>query len=251
MIPYKSGKKQLIKLLQGGFIVIIKDIKEKVLIKFKNESIINSLQSGCIYMNSIKVFRRIEKETDDDKVGDVIDGLLHINEGVFYGKDIECVQELKDAAIHTKHSNDFCYCFFGIDSEHNQGSFTEEQKIKMREMGEYALIITDFPEFIHRIANVINGLNYELYGGFVTYYNPKVDSVNILISLLGKDGLKNVPLLKRDKYLFQQEFRVVIHAPDINEEYIKINIGNIEDISVKIKADELLKANFGYRTVKD
>lgn len=230
--------------------VIIKDIRDKVLIKFKDESIINSLQSGCIYMNSIKVFRKIEKETDDDKVGDVIDGLLHINEGVFYSEDLECIQELKDAAVHTKYSNDFCYCFFGIDSEHNHGSFSEEQKIKMREMGEYALIITDFPKFIQRVVNAANELNYELYGGFVKYYNPNVDCINVFASLFGKDGLKNVPLLKRDKYSFQQEFRLVIHAPDVNEEYIILPIGSIEDISVKIKAEELLKADYIHRTVE-
>ena len=33
--------------------------------------------------------------------------------------------KFKDAGIHTKYSNDFCYCFFGIDSNHNQGSFSE------------------------------------------------------------------------------------------------------------------------------
>lgn len=231
--------------------VIIKDIKSKVLIKFKAEIIIDSLQSGCVYMNSIKLFRKIEKDTDDDMVGDIIDGLLHISDGIFSIKDLEYVQELKDAAIHTKYSNDFCYCFFGIDSEHNQGSFTEEQKIKMREMGEYALVITDYPEFMRRIINVANGLNYELYGGFVNYYNPKVDSVNVLRSLSGKDGLKYVPLLKRDKYSYQQEFRMVIHAPDVKEDHIELPIGSIEDISVKIKAEELLKANFSYRTVMD
>lgn len=53
---------------------------DTLLIKFKSEDIIDSLQSGCIYMNSIKKFRDIEKD-GDDKVGDFLDGLMHIHNG--------------------------------------------------------------------------------------------------------------------------------------------------------------------------
>ena len=65
----------------------------------------------------------------------------------------------------------------------------------MGEMGEYALIITDFFGFIHRIDNVVNELNYKLYGRFVKYYNPNVDCVNIFASLLGKDEHNRVDKL--------------------------------------------------------
>ena len=100
-----------------------------LLIKFKREDIIDSLQSGCLYMNSLSVFRRIEKDSDDDKVGDMIDGLMHVHDGYLILEEPEIqVHKLEDVGLKTKYSDDYCYCFYGMNSENYHESFTDEQK---------------------------------------------------------------------------------------------------------------------------
>ena len=230
-----------------------------MLIKFKSEDIIDSLQSGCIYMNSLRKFREIERDTDDDKVGDWFDGLMHINDGYLIVEEPQFrVQQLKDAGIRIKYSEDYCYCFFGMNKTNYHPTFTDEQKEKFGEMGEYALIILDYEEFgmINPLEVVVDadeeeisqGLGYtvltrtiQTVKAFLKYYDPSIDSFNVR-QLLEKDGLKMIPMLKRQKYEFQQEFRIVIHAPNENKEHIEIDIGNILDISKKIKADTILNA---------
>ena len=214
---------------------------DALLIKFKSEDIIDSLQSGCIYMNSINKFRDIEKD-GDDKVGDYLDGLMHIHNGYIIVEDEEPqVQKLDNVGLNTVYSNDYCYCFYGMNSSNYQERFTDEQKTKFSEMGDTALIILNYGEFIKRVLNEAKKQNYEVYGGFVRYYNPEIDSFNVE-SLIKKDGLKMISLLKRNKYLYQQEFRIVIHAPNESADFIKLNIGDISDISRKIEAKKILNA---------
>lgn len=213
-----------------------------LLIKFKREDIIDSLQSGCLYMNSLSVFRRIEKDSEDDKVGDMIDGLMHVHEGYLILEEPEIqVHKLDDVGLKTKYSDDFCYCFYGMNCENYHECFTDEQKEKFPEMGEWALIVLNYNELMRRILDAIKDKGYELYGGFVRYYNPNIDAFNVR-ELLSKDGLKFIPLLKRNKYEYQQEFRIVIHAPNVKNEHIIIEIGDISDITRKIKADTMLKS---------
>jgi hypothetical protein len=222
---------------------ILEQIKgDALLIKFKNGDIIDSLQSGCIYMNSLSIFRQIEKDSDDDKVGDLIDGLMHINDGYLIVEEPELqVQKLDDVGLQTRYSNDFCYCFWGMNNSNYREHFTDEQKEKLSEMGDWALVILNYNEFMRRVVEAVNKAGYEIYGGFVDYYNPKIDSFNVK-KLLSKDGLKYIPLLKRNKYEYQQEFRLVVHAPDVHDEHIEIKIGDISDITKKIKANSILNA---------
>ena len=212
---------------------------EVLLIKFKNTDIIDSLQSGCIYMNSIKKFREIEND-GDDKVGDSIDGLLHIHNGYLIIEEDELkVHKLNDTGLQTRYSNDYCYCFFGMDNTNFREQFSEEQKQKLSEMGDTALIILNYSELMNRIKKVTDEKGYEVYAGFVKYYNPEIDSFSIN-NLMQKDGLKMFSMYKRDKYKYQQEFRIVVHAPNETADHIELNIGDISDISKKMSANTVL-----------
>lgn len=213
-----------------------------MLAKFKSEEIIDSLQKGCVYMNTLTTFRRIERDSDDDKVGDWLDGLMHIHKGfLIVDEPNSVIQILENEGLRTKFSDDYCYCFFGMNETNYHKEFTDEQKQKFREMGEYALLILNYEEFLRRFLNAISDKGYEVYDGFVNYYDPGIDSFNVR-QLLGTEGLKMIPLLKRKKYSYQQEYRIVIHAPNENKDHLEIEIGDISDISKKIKAETLLKS---------
>lgn len=80
-----------------------------------------------------------------------------------------------------------------------------------------------------------------MYHGFARYFDPNIDSGNVLFSLLGEEGLKNVSFLKRNKYSYQQEYRFVLHKDGAIEDKVILQIGDISDISVKIKSKKVLE----------
>ena len=217
-----------------------------LLIKFKNERIIDSLQSGCVYMNSLEVFRKMEADSEEnDEVADPVDGLWHMHDAYVYTEDFsEPPIHVVDAGIQTKHSNDFCYCFFGIDEKHYVEQFNEKQKQKFLEIGDTALIVTDLPQFLERVKKAAIFRGYEFNCDFVEYYDPKVDSIN-LQKIFGKDGLKHIAYRKKDIFSYQQEFRITVHAPDVKEDHIVLNIGDISGITTKKKTIDVLNARFG------
>lgn len=216
-------------------------IKGIPLVKFKNEEIIDSLQSGCIYMNKLDLFRKMEQAEDDDKVGDNIDGLLHLHEAIIHLPELGESQEVHNQGIKTKYSNDYCYCFFSFQPGVSKFEFSDVQKSKMEEMGDWALIITDFDKFLERLKEKAEAQGFEVYHGFARYFDPNIDSGNVLFSLLGEEGLKNVSFLKRNKYSYQQEYRFVLHKDGAIEDKVILQIGDISDISVKIKSKKVLE----------
>lgn len=215
-------------------------VKGTPLVKFKSEAIVDSLQSGCVYMNKLDVFRKIEQAEDDDKVGDHIDGLLHLHDAIIHIPDEGESQVVHNQGIKTKYSDDYCYCFFSLNLDTLKFEFSDEQKEKMEEMGEWALVITDFDEFVKRLQVKAEEKGFELYHDYVKYFDPEVDSANILFSLIGEDGLKRAAFLKRKKYAYQQEYRFLLHKAGATEEKVILEIGDISDISVKMKAKNIL-----------
>ena len=58
-------------------------VKGFPLIKFQSRELIESLQNGLIYMNSLEWLRKHENDDGDVVVGDSFEAMLHINEGKF------------------------------------------------------------------------------------------------------------------------------------------------------------------------
>lgn len=215
-------------------------IKGFPLIKFQSAERIESLQNGLIYMNSLDWFRKHESEKGDIVVGDSFEAMLHINDGKLLFPDTGEEIEIKNELIKTSSSNDYVYCMLGINPYGSNFSFTDEQKENIESFGDTALLILDRAEFINRIRNAAIKARYEVYGGFVQYYDETHDSVNLIMSLLS--GIQNIAFWKRKKYYYQQEFRFLAHAPNCDKDHLELNIGDIRDISKVLKTSKLLKA---------
>ena len=215
-------------------------VKGFPLIKFQSAERIESLQDGLIYMNSLEWFRKHESENGDIVVGDSFEAMFHINEGRFILPDTGEEIEIKNELIQTTSSNDYAYCMFGINPYSNSFSFTDEQKENIESFGDTALLILDKDEFFNRIRKAALKEGYEIYGGFVRYYDETQDSVNLIMSLLS--GIHNIAYWKRKKYYYQQEFRFLVHAPNCEKNHLELNIGDIRDISKVLKTSKLLNA---------
>ncbi len=215
-------------------------VKGFPLIKFQSASRIQDLQNGLVYMNSLEWFRRDESENSNNVVGDLFEGMLHIHEANLVLSETGESIEIKDELMLTSASNDYVYCMFGINPYNNNFSFTKEQKEIIQTFGDTALLILDKDEFFKRIHKAALEKDYEIYGGFVHYYDEEKDSVNLNLSLLS--GMQNIAFWKRKAYAYQQEFRFLIHMPDSKKDHLELNIGDIHDISKVYKAHDILNA---------
>lgn len=115
-------------------------------------------------------------------------------------------------------------------------NFTEIQKCRIPEFGEWGVVITDNGEFIRRLNDAFdkNGIFYKK--DWVKYYKNTNSEEQF-------DSISNEPhqiaFWKRDIFAYQQEFRIQITNIDVKDSY-KINIGDIHDISKMMRTKDIL-----------
>lgn len=218
-------------------------IKGTPLIKFQTKQLINFLQQGSFYMSSLKRYRDMYANSGDEIIGDPHEGRLCIHcASIFLPESDDRIIKIRDEALPTVSENDFVFCMFGIIPP-NLGvfRFTEEQKSKLAETYDTALIIKDQNEFIKRINSQAkaNGINIKY--GFVKYYDESFDEASRLCSISEKE-IDSVAFHKRNKYAYQQEYRFVVKNRDANQLYYEMNIGDISDISEQLPSVDVLNA---------
>lgn len=211
------------------------------LIKIQHREYIESLQSGCIYMNSLAYYRKKYAETEDDTIGDPCEGKWVIHNGALYSPATGEVRTLNSSALPTENENDYVFCMFSINPEiSDKFLFNDEQKQKLIDFGDTALIITDIPEFFQRIKRCVISEGISFDSNFVNYYDEKIDDIFRLESYSRK-GIKSVVFHKRKQYEYQQEYRFTV--PNIpGQDVVKLEIGDISDISIMISTSDLFNS---------
>ncbi|MBQ6851162.1 MAG: hypothetical protein IJN77_09005 [Oscillospiraceae bacterium] len=209
------------------------------LIKFQNKARIDYFQKGKIYLKSLAYFRKREKDTNDDTVGDLFDAMVHTNEGYLVVPELGVCQELTDTLIETSFSNCFVFCMFSPKIISQKFQFSEDQKRKLLDFGDSALVITDRYAFLQRVAIALKRDGITGYHGHIKYYDETSDNVEYWASLI-KNGIKDVAFWKRQKYEYQQEYRFLIEPPVTENDYYELEIGDISDISIILTAQEAL-----------
>ena len=221
------------------------EVKGLPIIKFQKAKRIEQLRRGEMHMSSLRVYR--ELATKSSEIGDDYEAALHINEATAYitpinGGGSTTMLPINNELIKTIHSNGFVFCMFGVNSKSNHFQFNEEQKSKMLEFGDTALIITDSKEFHKRVRNALvdKGISLEnSHCGFVDYYDEAIDSADILFQLM--KGMHNIAFQKRKKYEYQHEYQFFIPNDDESIDYLDLQIGDISDISEVISSANVLK----------
>lgn len=215
-------------------------IKGAPLIKFQSKERIMRLQQGHLYAKTLSYYRELEKESGDADIGDEFEAMLHVNQGSLINKSSGEVTALSDALIRTTNSDDFVFCMLGIYPNLDSFEFSEKQKEKMLSFGDTALIILDSQAFINRVSQAANKVGVESHFKAVQYYNPNYDLVNIWVSLM--NGMWNMAFWKRESYRYQQEGRFVFIPKEHGADHIKIDIGDISDISKIVPATSAITA---------
>ena len=98
-------------------------------------------------------------------------------------------------------------------------------------LGEHAVVIKNVPEFINRMEVAANTMGYRFTKGLVKYYNPE--------TFHGYFQDVESIFWKRNGYSFQREFRFLIDSRSMVDCPRILDIGNIEDITLQLKSNEL------------
>jgi hypothetical protein len=197
-------------------------------LKIGKEDYIDSLQKeGLLFCNTVKYFRSLEnehiklrKDTSEGAVTSTKIDWLKI-----YIKDKELPIKFNKARLHTfdeAKDLEHIYCMYAITPDLATGeTFIDQRNIHF---GEAGLLINDPPKFLAKIKKAI-GKKMTFDYGPVNYYSLHQDYKNLTV------------FDKQEYFSYQREFRLLFH--DRYPEPLRINIGSIEDISVKIEASNL------------
>ena len=178
-------------------------------IKIQSSERIDSLNNGYVYMKSLRYYRDLERENPGNvDVGDEYEAQVHINSGYILIPELNHVEALRDQLIHTNIDNSFVFCLLSIPEDTSSFTFTDVQKEKLSSFGDSALVITDRDEFVKRLVSKLEGDGYAVFYGHVRYYDPTVDNVLHFVDLI-TNGIASIAFRKRQKYSYQQEFRIV------------------------------------------
>lgn len=222
-----------------------------MLMKFGSEENLQKLQAGQLYMKNLKYYVDLEKETEDEDVGDMYDGQMLLQDvkiSMFTVDTNEFIAQFDAPAASMNLGYLECpvFCMFMFDYRNHveerldgdnltvRYQFTEEQLAKMPTFGDSVLIIKNGNEFINRVKKGLLDAGYGFTRDHVQYYG--FNNIEHL-KQVQKDNSR-IAFWKRDKYSCQQEYRLLVH--DFVDDFLSVDIGDISDITDLLKVEEIL-----------
>lgn len=233
-----------------------------MLVKFGSKDNLIKLQQGELYMKNLQYYVDLEKNADDEDVGDMYDGQMLWEDAKVTLFDYD-TKEIFTEGTASKLSLNLGYlkypvfCMFTFDyrnhtDEELKGDnlsvrydFTDEQKNKLHKFGTHALIIKNGDEFVERVKKGLlhNDIGYSR--DFVKYY--AFNNIKHLREV--KEDSMKIAFWKRQKYAYQQEYRFLAHTEV--DDHLCVNIGDISGITQLVETNKLLntylQADFGVK----
>jgi hypothetical protein len=197
-------------------------------LKIGKEDHIDCLQKGgLLYCNTVKYFRTLE-EHDITLRKDISEGAVTSTRFDWMRLKIDQKEipiKITKGRLHTFDETkdlEHIYCMYAITPDLATGEpFIDERNIHF---GDAGLLIHDPTEFLARIEKAVRGKMTFDYGP-VCYYPDDLDYNNLTV------------FHKQECFSYHREFRLLFHSQSI--EPLKISIGSIVDISVKVEACKL------------
>ena len=98
-------------------------------------------------------------------------------------------------------------------------------------LGEYAVVVKNVSEFINRMEGAASAMGYRFTRGLVRYFKPETYHGYF-------QDVESI-FWKRGSYSFQREFRFLIDSRTMDGCPRILDIGNIEDITLQFRSNEL------------
>ena len=192
----------------------------EVFIKFGSEgNMLDLIDNGTIYMNSIQFFHQTE---DNYLRGDSYEGiskLWNLPSGTFEIPTINYKGTYEHFHLAERYETVLgnLYSLYSISS--NWVEDPEEFTIDTRviEFGSHAVLIKNLPEFFRRMKSKLKITGHKFHYDFVEYYDKNTFN-----------GEANV-FQKPSEFAYQREFRFYLERDAITP--ISLSIGSIRDIA--------------------
>lgn len=210
---------------------------------FDSEGYAEDFISGNIFANRLSYFRELEEEESINR-SDKHEGIVS-----WYQPDQIKIEVnghvLTDLAGPTSikmdcHDYINVFCIYAAHSGELETVSEETLDILKKELeipkeclnlGEYAVLVTNVPQFIDRIKKAVMDKNYKMTSGLVTYYDPDTFHGNFF---------EDEPIFrKQDGYKHQKEYRFAFDTGLVGDDPLILNIGNISDIAEKCKVSDV------------
>jgi hypothetical protein len=195
------------------------------------EHMLDLILNGHLFCRPINCFPEIEDNNlRGDKLEDVVDMVYMESGEVILGNPNESLHQngikmpFKDARLTSKMVEGWgnLFCLYKINLLDKPIGKEFRVDIKMKEFGDYFVLISDPHEFLKRVSNTLSNLKLSFLADVVKY-----------LDLSKYTGKKSV-FQKDIKYEYQQEYRIFIKNKKV--EPLSIRIGSIEDISILCKS---------------
>lgn len=202
----------------------------------------NYFNNGEIYINTIAYYQELEQI--DSNVGDSKENLVfNFPNGEIYISTKMSSYSLEELANKDNYDINFpsdfvqgsrkdhrgvIHCLYmtkiDIEQDGNNYNLPVDSKYLEEFKGCRFFLIFNHKEYVNRILSKLeqHGLT-KIKCGKVSYFNEKEDE---------KFDSKGDPFLKREKYIYQNEYRIFISKKD--ESPLKIHIGCIKDIAIEV-----------------
>lgn len=222
-----------------------------LLMKFSSEENLQKLRSGQLYMKNLQYYVNFEKATEDQNIGDEFEGqviLENVNirmydyeTGAFFTQ-----MDAQTTSMNLGYLKCPVFCMFMFDYRNHteeeltddilrvRYQFTEEQLFKLPQFGSHVLIIKNGDEFMNRVKNGLLREGYGFTRDLVNYYDGnRIEHAREVAA-----DEKRIAFWKRQKYAYQQEYRILIDAQV--DDYLSVDIGDLRDITELVTTSNLL-----------
>ncbi len=125
-------------------------------------------------------------------------------------------------------------------SSKNINILRKQLKIPMKScqrLGEHAVIVKARATFLDRIKKAAKSQGFAVASGLVKYYDPRIYH--------GQFAGLEAAFWKRDEFNLQQEYRIAVNTYTAGEDAICLDIGNINDISMRLSTVDINKKFLG------
>ena len=212
---------------------------------FNDEKYAKDFRNGKLFANRLSYFRNLEEDQDSNR-GDMHEGVVSWLQPDQVKLEING-RTLTDLAgpVSVKmnwhdHLNVFCIYAahsgeFESLSHESLADFKTQLEIpeSCLNLGKYAVVVTNFTQFIERVKIATAKNNYGLNACLVDYYNP--DTFN------GTFSEEEAVFKKRNEYSHQKEYRFAFDTGVTGKEALVLDIGDISDITTQCNVADVNK----------
>ena len=210
-----------------------------MLYKIINNKYLSDFINGRIFMKNLSYYTKLE----ENAIGDKCEGLSFFGKAgkILYKNEV--VALCRDVSVYTNLEKPiFCTSIPSFNKVGNEYKYTISKfaidEITQKEYNNFSLVFINKEEFVSRVEKALIKCGCSATCGKVIYTNNgyKLDKIDVT---------KNAGFVKRKKYDYQNEYRIMINK--LVKDSFVLEIGNINDIIKVFNIDGVQEIEIGIK----